>query len=135
MNVNKQFEKDLLLLDAEEDSSMGIYELILYQLSFYKEMKLGERYDLASQVLLELIEEEKIIIEEFESNLQSKKTKEYNIYNIDKLKEVLNTPQYWHINNNPHLIYRITEKGEKYLDAIDERRMNMLKTRFYGFNH
>jgi predicted transcriptional regulator len=129
MMTNIQFEKELLLLNAEE-GNLGIYELVLYQLAFHKKLKLAEKYELAIQILLELTKEGDIIIEKYEDNSLTKKIKEYSSENIGNLEEDLNTPQFWYISNSPHLIYTITEKGENYLDTIEKEQMNRLKMRF-----
>ena len=125
--IDHDLEKLVYLFTADEGNH-GLYELV-WDLNRYSFLSIADKYLVASDLLIEIITEELVIIEEYDN--YELKNKIRNIDLID-LEIVLNNPSSWYPSSEPICIIKLTEKGIDYLENLSDDDKKKLYNRLFN---
>ena len=114
--IDRELEKWVYLLNAEE-GNYGIYELT-WELGRYDFLDIADKYLIALDLLTELLLQEMVILEEYQSP-----DFEIKLRTVDLLEHlrILNIPANWCPSSSPIYAIKITTNGLKLLDKLSEQ--------------
>ena len=125
-DIDIELEKIIFLINADEGNH-GLFELIL-ELSIFN-ITIDEKYKIAKQILIEFIQRNFIVFEEFENSSLEKKIR---IISTDEVYSILDNPYYWWYpcNDNKVIIITLTSSGESFLDKEIPKIKDKIRDRY-----
>ena len=122
--IDRELEKWVYLLNAEE-GNYGIYELT-WELGRYDFLDIADKYLITLDLLTELLLQEMVILEEYQSPDFKIKIRTVDLLDYSK---ILNNPANWYPSSNPIYAIEITTNGLNLLDELDEQNKKKLDER------